>query len=107
MLSDVNIDLINAYRWVQHDPGSLLDRLRELSVNKETYLRLRAARPTYPVEKAVRFLYLHRTAFEGMYRLNRQGVFNVPYGGGQRTPEPLWRDNLLRKASDALANATV
>ncbi len=47
---------------------------------------------------------MNRTAFGGMYRLNRKGHFNVPFGGGQRTPEPLWRDGLLLKASAALAS---
>jgi hypothetical protein len=42
------------------------------------------------IERAVRFLYLNRTAFSGMYRSNKAGRFNVPFGGGERTTAPLW-----------------
>ena len=40
-----------------------------------------------------------------MYRLNKKGIFNVPYGGGDRTPEPLWRDNLLINCQRSLKKA--
>ena len=59
------------------------------------------------IHRAVRFLYLNRTAFSGMYRLNKQGHFNVPYGGGQRTPKPLWEKNLLKIACHALQSSTL
>jgi site-specific DNA-adenine methylase len=42
-----------------------------------------------------------------MYRLNRKGEFNVPFGGGQRTPAPLWEDGLLMVASVALLNVNI
>lgn len=101
-LSDINEDLINTYRQVRDRPVELQDRLREIPVDKETYLSVRATVPECATERAVRFLYLNRTAFGGLYRLNRQGLFNVPFGGGARTPELLWRDNLLVKAAAAL-----
>src|ERR1035437_7540027 len=66
------------------------------------YSFLRRAReccPTSPLDRAIRFLYLNRTAFGGMYRLNQQGAFNVPFGGGERTTAPLWEYNLLTSRS--------
>lgn len=105
LLSDINGDLINTYVQVRHKPHHLVRRLKELSVDKRTYDRFRSWNPKQQVDRAVRFLYLNRTAFGGMYRLNQQGSFNVPFGGGQRTPEPLWNDDLLVNASKSLANA--
>src|ERR1035438_9470931 len=102
VLSDVNSDLINVYAQVRYRPHELIRRLKELPVNKTTYDYFRSAKPHLHVDRAVRFLYLNRTAFGGMYRLNEQGSFNVPFGGGQRTPEPLWNENLLVNASKAL-----
>jgi DNA adenine methylase len=107
VLSDINCDLINVYEHVQKAPCKLIERVQQLEVSKETFLAVRACNPTDPLERAVRFLYLNRTAFGGMYRLDREGRFNVPYGGGDRTPAPLWKHNLLEDASQALQNAVL
>ena len=101
-LSDINSDLINAYRQVRENPEALVKRLRRKRISANNYYRVRAAKPACPLERAVRFLYLNRTAFGGMYRLNGDGRFNVPYGGGDRTPAPLWRQNLINTASQLL-----
>jgi DNA adenine methylase len=107
ILADINSDLIMTYRQVKESPLEILDRLKVLAVDAATYHRLREWEPTFELDSAVRFLYLNRTAFAGMYRLNQEGRFNVPFGGGQRTPEPLWRNNLLLKASVALGDANI
>jgi DNA adenine methylase len=107
ILSDINPELITTYCQVKESPLEILDRLKVLAVDAPTYHRMREWEPIAELDKAVRFLYLNRTAFAGMYRLNREGHFNVPFGGGQRTPQPLWRDNLLLKASAALSDATI
>jgi DNA adenine methylase len=104
-LSDINSDLINTYVQVRNRPHQLIKLLKELPVDDVAYLKHRADTPASLVKRAVRFLYLNRTAFGGMYRLNQQGSFNVPFGGGQRTPEPLWNDNLLVSASTILKGA--
>lgn len=106
-LSDVNADLVNTYHQVKERPLELIEKLKKIPVDKETYLTLRKVSPTNPVDRAVRFLYLNRTAFGGMYRLDRDGHFNVPFGGGQRTPEPLWRDNLLINSSESLRDTVI
>lgn len=104
-LSDVNADLINTYTRVKYEAPELTRRLVCLPVNQETYYRIRAVDPIDSMDRAVRFLYLNRTAFGGMYRLNRQGRFNVPYGGGQRSHSILWKRDLLRSASRILRNS--
>ena len=107
VLTDLNDDLINTYHYVKYHPDQLIDRLRELSVTQTTYYTLRESEPRIPLDRAVRFLFLNRTAFGGMYRLNQSGKFNVPYGGGERTPQPLWQRNLISHASRALENSTL
>jgi DNA adenine methylase len=105
ILSDVNTDLINTYEQVRSKPKQIITALKDVPVDADTYNRLRDDQPTKAFARAVRFLYLNRTAFAGMYRLNRLGGFNVPFGGGQRTPEPLWTRNLLTNAASALRTA--
>jgi DNA adenine methylase len=102
VISDINRDLINTYRVVRDHAPDIIARLKRLRVDQETFSRIRALEPRDPIRRAVRFLYLNRTAFGGIYRLNRSGKFNVPFGGGQRTPEVLWREGLLLKASALL-----
>lgn len=102
VLSDINPDLINVYRQVKHHRAALIDRLQELPVNERTYDRLRGWNPERVLDRAVRFLYLNRTAFGGMYRLNRNGQFNVPFGGGDRTPSILCDSELLCAAATSL-----
>jgi DNA adenine methylase len=107
ILSDINEDLINVYVQVRDHPSELIKRLKRIRVSERQYYVLRENIPDCPFERAVRFLYLNRTAFGGIYRLNRDGQFNVPYGGGERTPEGLWRDRLIEKASDALQDVQI
>ena len=102
VLSDINADLINVYRIVRDYPEEIIEQLTCLRVSKSFYYRLRGAEPTDPMSRAARFLYLNRTAFGGMYRVNVDGEFNVPYGGGERTPAILWETSILRDAAAAL-----
>jgi len=101
-LSDINPELINAYQQVRDDPNNILKYLKKEKVTTKNYYRLRDLHIRSPVKRTVRFLFLNRTSFGGIYRLNRHGQFNVPYGGGERTPSILWEDNLITNASNAL-----
>lgn len=102
ILSDINGDLINAYIQVRDHPDELIEGIKQLPITKEDYYRIRSEEPKYPLDQAIRFLYLNRLAFGGIYRLSLDGKFNVPYNGGNRTPETLWRDGLIHRASAAL-----
>jgi DNA adenine methylase len=102
VLSDINDELLNAYRWVRDDPDGLIAQIKEWPVSIETYAMVRSQREFAGIERAARFLYLNRTCYGGLYRTNRKGMFNTPFGGGSRTPEPLWRDHLLARASFCL-----
>jgi len=105
VLSDLNADLINTYRVVRDRSDELLEAVRQIPVSKAEYDRQRSSTDTDPLARAARFLFLNRTAFGGMYRINSKGEFNVPFGGGSRNPELLWKRGLLKQAASALSRA--
>lgn len=105
ILSDINPALIETYEQVRKDPAVIAERLSEIPIDSATYYRIRSERPDSALDRAIRFLYLNRTAFGGIYRENMRGEFNVPFGGGDRTPELLWRTVILTQASEALCSA--
>jgi DNA adenine methylase len=107
ILSDLNDELINAFWWVRSNPEAIIRRLARMPVEEKVYYQVREAQPSRDLHRAVRFIYLNRTCYGGLHRTNRQGHFNVPYGGGDRTPEPLWRDGILAAASSELARQGV
>ena len=106
-LSDLNSDLVNAYRTVKRAPHQLKSRLAEMPVNKRNFYKIRAEMPEDSTGKALRFIYLNRTCFRGLYRVNKNGEFNVPYRGGDRTPEVLTESSILEEASIALRKASI
>lgn len=81
-LSDSNAELVNAYRclkasYTEIDRG--LTRYQERHCS-DFYYKVREEQPSDPLKRAIRFLYLNRTCFNGIYRVNLDGVFNVPIG---------------------------
>ncbi|MBN57555.1 DNA adenine methylase [Thalassolituus sp. UBA3500] len=108
LLSDFNPELINAYNQVC-ERADIYSVLCALPQTKEYYYELRAQKPEVLDEfsRAVRFLYLNRYCFNGIYRTNRQGFFNVPYGsrtGGFPSKEEYEhiRNSLLRASIQRL-----
>jgi DNA adenine methylase len=82
-LSDSNAELMTAYREVQGRPAELIERLREHAGRhcKEYYYTVRAQQETADeVAVAARLIYLNRTCYNGLYRVNSRGEFNVPFG---------------------------
>lgn len=105
-LSDLNEELVICFREVARDPFAIMDSLDEMPNTKEHYMQVRRTNPQHltPSERASRVIYLNKTAFRGLWRVNRSGEFNVPYGQYQR---PYYnRDNMIR-ASKALAHALI
>jgi DNA adenine methylase len=107
LLGDINSELVATYRTVCDHTDEVIRALKRLPVSEKDYYRIRGGRPRSAVSRAARFLYLNRTAFSGMYRVNREGRFNVPYGGGERTPHVLWETSLLRDAASTLTGASI
>jgi len=82
VLSDMNNELITTYKVIKKDVEPLIKALKKHKHNKEYFLKLRAkdVSKLSDLEIASRFVYLNRTAFNGMYRVNNSGGFNVPFG---------------------------
>lgn len=80
VLSDKNPDLINCYAQVRDYPKDVILALREWPNTEADYYSVRRLVPENPVEQAARTIYLTRLSFNGIYRLNAKGEFNVPYG---------------------------
>jgi DNA adenine methylase len=104
-LSDANSDLVNAYSVVKSDVEGLITLLEKHERNyrkapREYYYRLRSEQPRDSIEAAARFIALNKTCYNGLYRVNRSGAFNVPIGR-YKNPTICDKDQ-LRTASAAL-----
>lgn len=104
VLSDQNKDLVSTYSQLKADPEGVIDILRGYENTEEFYYRVRSYSPNSNAEVAARFLYLNQTSFNGIYRVNLRGEYNVPYG--HRSKVFLDESN-LRAASKALSEATL
>ncbi|MEA5580434.1 DNA adenine methylase [Nodularia harveyana UHCC-0300] len=106
-LTDINAELINTYRCVRDHVEELIALLQEHQNqhSKDYYYHIRANPEGNDIQKAARLLYLNKTCFNGLYRVNSQGKFNVPLG---RYKNPnICPENILRAASDQLSTAEI
>jgi len=81
-ISDCNFELINCYQVIQNHVDELCFALREHLNDADHYYRVRAmdVSALNPISRAARLIYLNKTCFNGLYRVNRSGKFNVPFG---------------------------
>jgi len=107
VLIDKNEELINFYRVVRGNLEELLADLRKHESTPEYYYRIRTLTPEglTPVQRASRFLYLNKTGYNGLWRVNSKGQYNVPFGWYKK-PRFLDEAN-LRLVSRALAQPGV
>lgn len=82
IVSDANRDLIRTYKAIQFDFEGVKSALHRHARNHSDayFYKIRPNRPDDPVELAAWFLYLNRTCYNGLYRVNKKGQFNVPRG---------------------------
>jgi DNA adenine methylase len=106
-LSDINDELINLYLIVKNYVMDLIQELQNYHNDKDFYYEVRKKKPSElnSVERAARFIFLNKTCYNGLYRVNSKGQFNVPFGKYQN-PQILDREGLL-SANLALENATI
>lgn len=96
LLNDSNRELLDLYNVVMERPGELVGALDRLGsqYSEEFYYRMRAAIPDDLVERAARTVFLNKTGYNGLYRKNSSGGFNVPFGKRKRCPGLYNRANL-------------
>ncbi|TAM82171.1 MAG: DNA adenine methylase [Acidobacteria bacterium] len=82
VLGDSNYDLIHCFKTVRDRPDEVLEYLRSLTVGEEEFYRIRGVDPGTLSDgaRAARFIYLNKTCFNGLYRVNKKGLFNTPFG---------------------------
>ena len=106
VLSDVNHELVEVFTAVRDDVDSVIDHLSGWKNEEELYYRVRGSRPRSAASRAARFIYLNKTCFNGLFRVNLKGDFNVPFG--RHGPNLVICDELqLRAASETLKRATL
>lgn len=99
-ISDMNEELINLYQVVRDNVDELITDLQKHDISKEYFMEIRNIDRTEEyqnwsnIQKASRFIYLNRTCFNGMYRVNSKGEFNVPFGH-YKNPRILDENNLI------------
>lgn len=106
ILADTNADLVALYRALKDDAEGLIETLGQYRYEPEMFYATRALDPEGMgvTERAARLLYLNKTCFNGLWRVNSKGKFNVPFG---RFVNPKIVDPpRLRAAAKALANAS-
>ena len=119
-ISDINAELINAYNVIKKNVAELIARLQELQMvflpmdengRKFFYYSVRdkfnsvALTDETAIEKASYFIFLNKTCFNGLYRVNRKGQFNVPMGA-YKNPTVCDEENLLN-INKVLQNVTI
>ena len=112
-LSDINAELVNTYTVVKNNPTELIKNLLSFQSkhNKDFYYEMRELdrqsdfHALSVVEKATRFIYLNKTCFNGLYRVNKKGFFNTPMGD-YKNPKIADLDTIMN-ASEALQDANI
>ncbi len=111
VLIDINDDLINCYKIVRDSVEDLIQDLLKHNYQKDYFYKIRNVDRFLDylnwteIEKASRFIYLNKTSFNGLYRVNSKGEYNVPFG--RYTNPKILDANNLRACSEVLKNVTL
>ena len=102
VLSDINVELISCMTTVRDYPEKVISAIKRFSNTRECYYKVRPSNPRSEVGMAARFIYLSRTCWGGLYRVNESGNFNVPFGNSGRN---IISSHYLRGCAKALTGA--
>ena len=104
-LNDLNRDLIDCYEALRDDCEKVISCLWQMRASHEDFLAARCKKPQNLFQRAAWVIYLTTLSFNGLYRVNRDGIFNVPYG--HRPPKRGFDVERLRSAAAVLRNANL
>ena len=107
VLADINSELVHTYCVVRDHPKRVHTALTSLPKGKQAYYRIRSQNPNNlpAIERAAKFIYLNRFCFNGIYRTNTKGKFNVPYSPSGTGDLPTLEE--LREISTVLQSVTI
>ncbi|MFC0516514.1 DNA adenine methylase [Mucilaginibacter angelicae] len=103
-LSDLNGNLIETYQSVKENVEDIIKEMAFFKNEEDFYYQIREAKFENPIQRAAQFIYLNQTSFNGIYRVNLKGKYNVPYGFRQKDFLDI---DTLRSASKALEHCTL
>ena len=103
-LSDLNAELIETYVALRDNPLEILDILSTYKNSERFYYQLRGKHFQSSVERAAKFIYLNQTSYNGIYRVNKFGQYNVPYGYRKKT---FLDEQALLRVSESLKKASI
>ena len=106
IIADLNEELVITYRQVKDAVESVIERLETFEHSEDFYYKIRSLDPNELEHnyRAARLIYLNKTCFNGLYRVNKKGQFNVPYGKGKGS---FLNTEVLRNASEFLVETTI
>jgi len=103
-ISDANKELIDTYLAIKENPNNVIEYLKNFNKDKESYYIIRSQNFENGFQKAAKFIYLNQMSFNGIYRVNANGGYNVPYGNREKYDFDY--DNILL-VSEFLQNTTI
>lgn len=107
VLADMNLELVTAYKQLRDELPRVMAALRKHRADRDHFYEVRAkdASSMSPTARAARMIYLNRTCYNGLYRVNRSGGFNVPFG--KYDNPTICDEENLRAVSHALQDAQI